>query len=153
MQESENCWLISFLVLSVFLFASFISYLIDGQIDQDKIGKFSNEIENVGGSLGNNLAHQFLYNWFGVSSFLIPFMMLLIGLKWAFEKQLLALENYSSIHFVIFWTFLFGVIFYGTFHIEWCIWLSNEHLAGHITWKDWNWTTSYQPKRLYCCKI
>ena len=64
------------LVTSVFLFASFISYLIDGQIDQDKIGKFSKDIENVGGNLGNNLAHQFLYNWFGVSSFLIPFMML-----------------------------------------------------------------------------
>ena len=93
------------LVLSVFLFASFISYLIDGQIDQDKIGKFSNEIENVGGSLGNNLAHQFLYNWFGVSSFLIPFMMLLIGLKWAFEKQLLGIgKSFINSLFVIFWT-------------------------------------------------
>ena len=61
------------LVLSVFLFASFISYLIDGQIDQDKIGKFSNEIENVGGSLGKQLSSsifvQLVWCFFLLNSF------------------------------------------------------------------------------------
>ena len=125
------------LVLSVFLFASFISYLIDGQIDQDKIGKFSNEIENVGGSLGNNLAHQFLYNWFGVSSFLIPFMMLLIGLKWAFEKQLLGIgKSFINSLFVIFWTsicmgfFTEPSILSGVFGYQMNIWLGT--LLGKI---------------------
>ena len=125
------------LFLSVFLFASFISYLIDGQIDQDKIGKFSNEIENVGGSLGNNLAHQFLYNWFGVSSFLIPFMMLLIGLKWAFEKQLLGIgKSFINSLFVIFWTsicmgfFTEPSILSGVFGYQMNIWLGT--LLGKI---------------------
>lgn len=126
-----------FLVTSVFLFASFISYLIDGQIDQDKIGKFSNEIENVGGSLGNNLAHQFLYNWFGISSFLIPFMMLLIGLKWAFEKQLLGIgKSFINSLFVIIWTsicmgfFTEPSILSGVFGYQMNIWLGT--LLGKI---------------------
>ena len=125
------------LVSSVFLFASFISYLIDGQIDQDKIGKFSNEIENVGGSLGNNLAHQFLYNWFGISSFLIPFMMLLIGLKWAFEKQLLGIgKSFINSLFVILWTsicmgfFTKPSILSGVFGYQMNIWLGT--LVGKI---------------------
>ena len=125
------------LVSSVFLFASFISYLIDGQIDQDKIGKFSNEIENVGGSLGNNLAHQFLYNWFGISSFLIPFMMLLIGLKWAFEKQLLGIgKSFINSLFVIFWTsicmgfFTEPSILSGVFGYQMNVWLGS--LLGKI---------------------
>ncbi len=125
------------LVTSVFLFASFISYLIDGQIDQDKIGKFSNEIENVGGSLGNNLAHQFLYNWFGISSFLIPFMMLLIGLKWAFEKQLLGIgKSFINSLFVILWTsicmgfFTEPSILSGVFGYQMNIWLGT--LLGKI---------------------
>ena len=125
------------LVSSVFLFASFISYLIDGQIDQDKIGKFSNEIENVGGSLGNNLAHQFLYNWFGISSFLIPFMMLLIGLKWAFEKQLLGIgKSFINSLFVILWTsicmgfFTEPSILSGVFGYQMNVWLGS--LLGKI---------------------
>lgn len=125
------------LVTSVFLFASFISYLIDGQIDQDKIGKFSNEIENVGGSLGNNLAHQFLYNWFGISSFLIPFVMLLIGLKWAFEKQLLGIgKSFINSLFVILWTsicmgfFTEPSILSGVFGYQMNIWLGT--LLGKI---------------------
>ncbi len=125
------------LVTSVFLFASFISYLIDGQIDQDKIGKFSNDIENVGGSLGNNLAHQFLYNWFGISSFLIPFMMLLIGLKWAFEKQLLGIgKSFINSLFVILWTsicmgfFTEPSILSGVFGYQMNVWLGT--LLGKI---------------------
>ena len=68
-------------------------------------------------------------------------MMLLIGLKWAFEKHFRHWKIIHQFTLCYFWTSIVWD-FYGTFHIEWCIWLSNEHLAGHITWKDWNWTTS-----------
>ena len=143
-----------FLLVSSYFFASFISYLIDGQIDQDKIGKFSNEIENVGGSLGNNFAHQFLYNWFGVSSFLIPFMMLLIGLKWAFEKQLLGIgKSFINSLFVIFgllfvWDFTEPSILSGVFGYQMNIWLGT--LLGKI---GTGLLLVFQSKRLHCCKI
>ena len=70
--------------------------------------------------------------------------MLLIGLKWAFEKQLLGIgKSFINSLFVIFWTSICMGFFYGTLHTEWCVWLSNEYLAGHFTWKDWNWATSF----------
>ena len=40
-----------FFVISTYLIVSFISYLFHGKVDQDKIGKFTQEIQNFGGSL------------------------------------------------------------------------------------------------------
>jgi DNA segregation ATPase FtsK/SpoIIIE, S-DNA-T family len=98
------------LVTTIFLLASFISYLFNGRIDHDKIGKFTQEIQNIGGSLGHNLAHRFIYIWFGVSAFIFPFIFLLIGMKWTFDRSILSIKKSISISlfFMIWISVLFG---------------------------------------------
>ena len=101
-----------FLLFSIFLLASFISYLFNGQIDQDKLENFSNEIKNIGGNLGNMLAHKFIFHWFGISSFILPFTLFFIGFKLFFERYIFSNSKfiYSSIFFVLWISILFGFI-------------------------------------------
>ena len=101
-----------FLLFSIFLLASFISYLFNGQIDQDKLEKFSNEIKNIGGNLGNILAHKFIFHWFGISSFILPFTLFFIGFKLFFERYIFSNSKfiYSSIFFILWVSILFGFI-------------------------------------------
>jgi S-DNA-T family DNA segregation ATPase FtsK/SpoIIIE len=68
---------IIFLLASLFLILSFISYLINWKTDQDfewaKV--FSGpeiRVENTGGKLGAWLADLFINQWFGLASFLFP---------------------------------------------------------------------------------
>ena len=93
-----------FLATSTFIVVSFVSYLFNGRIDQDKIGKYTQEIQNFGGSLGHSIAHQFIYNWFGISSFLFPFIFFLLGIKLTFEKQFFNLrKSFAKTLFTIVW--------------------------------------------------
>ena len=119
------------LVTSTFLLISFISYLFNGRVDQDKIGKFTQEIQNFGGSLGHTFAHQFIYNWFGISSFIFPFIFFLIGIKLTFEKQICSFKIlFSNALFSIIWiSICFGFltepsIIGGVFGFQMNIWLS-----------------------------
>lgn len=101
-----------FLVCSVFMTISFVSYLFSGQVDQDKTARLTQEVNNIGGSLGHFVAHQFLYLWFGISSFLIPLMFFVIGFKWALEREILPLRRtVSTALLAIVWlSLLFGFV-------------------------------------------
>ncbi len=120
-----------FLVTAIFLVVSFVSYIFNGRVDQDKIGKFTQEIQNFGGSLGHSFAHQFIYNWFGISSFLFPFVFLLLGIKLIFEIQIFNLrKSFANAFFTIVWTsiclsfFTEPSILGGVFGFQMNIWLS-----------------------------
>lgn len=120
-----------FLVCSAFLLISFASYLFNGRIDHDKIGKFTQEIENFGGSLGHSAAHLFIYNWFGVASFIFPFLFFLLGLKWTFEKQIFNIKkSIANTLFAMVWIsicfsfFTEPSILGGVFGFQMNIWLS-----------------------------
>lgn len=100
-----------FLVVSALFFvASFVSYLFNGRVDHDKLGKFTQEIQNIGGSLGHSISHKFIYLWFGVSSFIFPFIFLLIGMKWSFDRNIFPIKRSISISlfFMIWVSVLFG---------------------------------------------
>lgn len=100
-----------FLVVSALFFvASFVSYLFNGRVDHDKLGKFTQEIQNIGGSLGQSISHKFIYLWFGVSSFIFPFIFLLIGMKWSFDRNIFPIKRSISISlfFMIWVSVLFG---------------------------------------------
>jgi S-DNA-T family DNA segregation ATPase FtsK/SpoIIIE len=101
-----------FLVCSVFMTISFVSYLFSGQVDQDKTARLTQEINNIGGSLGHFVAHQFLYLWFGISSFLIPLMFFVIGFKWALEREILPLRRTVSTALLatVWLSLLFGFV-------------------------------------------
>lgn len=73
------------LLSSLYLFIALVSYLFTWKTDQDKIFNFSwsnffngtFEVENYLGRLGAYLSHFFMYNAFGISSFL--FVAILFG--------------------------------------------------------------------------
>ena len=120
-----------FLVTATFLIVSFVSYLFNGRVDQDKIGKYTQEIQNFGGSLGHSFAHKFIYKWFGISSFLFPIIFFLIGIKLTFEKQIFILrKSFNNALFTIVWIsislsfFTEPSILGGVFGFQMNIWLS-----------------------------
>lgn len=85
-----------FLILSVFLTLSFISYLIDGYADQDKLQAFwenvfvpETEVYNWMGKLGAAAGHVFIYSSFGLAAFLFPFLFLVISLKILFRQAII----------------------------------------------------------------
>lgn len=114
---------LSLLIFSIFLVISFISFLFTGRTDFNEIqGRglwdflFLSDIqvENWMGNLGAAVSHLFIYKWFGVSSFLFPFLIFLLGFKVLFKIYLLPL-NKTLRHsaFLIFWICLTaGFIFF-----------------------------------------
>lgn len=97
----------SLLVLfSAYQLLSFISYLFTWKVDQNHVinrGLFefifnSEEIElgNHLGKFGAWLSHQFMYEWFGLSSFLFPFVFLIIGLYLLLRIKILPIGKVVS---------------------------------------------------------
>lgn len=102
-----------FLVVSLYLLIAFTSYLFTWQIDQsyvsesnggwstlfktkeelDKLGFKEVIVENWLGKLGALLAHQFIYKWFGIASFLFVGISFIIGYRLLFKVRLLSLNK------------------------------------------------------------
>jgi S-DNA-T family DNA segregation ATPase FtsK/SpoIIIE len=113
-----------FIILSLYFFVAFTSYLFTWQEDQsyviDANGGWSNlfktvdELKNNGviapvvenwlGKIGALLAHQFIYEWFGVASFLFVFIFFVIGYRLLFKVKIFAIEKTLgySLFFLIF---------------------------------------------------
>jgi len=93
---------------SLYLLVVLFSYLINGHIDQDKIGLFSNEIQNFGGVFGHRLSHLFLYHWFGISSFILPLLFLNWSIYLVFNSTIFnVLKGFSLGILSVVWISLF----------------------------------------------
>ncbi|MEN9325824.1 MAG: translocase FtsK [Bacteroidota bacterium] len=71
-----------FVIIALFLLLSFISYYISGSNDQSQINELANRnvvVENWLGKIGAWLADLFLYQGFGIASFLFVKIFFLIG--------------------------------------------------------------------------
>ena len=82
------------LFLSVILFTSFISYMYNWKVDQSSIGNLldrSIEVENILGKIGASISHFFIYNLFGISSFIIPVILFISSYYLLFNKKILDL--------------------------------------------------------------
>lgn len=97
------------LFMSFVMAVSFVSYLFTWKHDQSYIAdanggwstlfRSADEIadeavnlpvvENKLGKLGALLANQFIYEWFGVASFLFTFVLFIVGYKFLYRKSLL----------------------------------------------------------------
>jgi S-DNA-T family DNA segregation ATPase FtsK/SpoIIIE len=102
--------IIGFLLVffSLYLVVVFISFLINGNIDQDKLGKFSDDISNFGGVFGHRISNLFLYNWFGISSFIFPFLLFNWGVFLVFDKKIMGIAKSFSLGILsIAWISLF----------------------------------------------
>ena len=83
------------LLVSIFLFIGFVSYLFTWQEDQDKVWQhgvdflFANDIkvENLLGRLGAFTAHHIIRNGFGLASFLFCTFFFVVGINLLFGKK------------------------------------------------------------------
>tara|TARA_Y100000813_G_scaffold68751_1_gene48752 strand:- start:5479 stop:7815 length:2337 start_codon:yes stop_codon:yes gene_type:complete len=109
-EDDRTKKIIGFLLLffSIYMFVVFVSYIINGNTDQDKIGKLSDDISNFGGVFGNTLSHLFLRNYFGISSFIIPILFFNWGLSLVFDKALFSVKRSFSLGILaVVWISLF----------------------------------------------
>ncbi len=119
-----------FIIISIYFFIAFTSYLFTWQEDQsyviDANGGWGNlfktvdELKNSGvnvqvvenwlGKFGALLAHQFIYEWFGIASFLFVFVFFLIGYRMLFKVKIFSIEKSLaySLFFILFISLSFG---------------------------------------------
>ncbi|MDQ7947885.1 MAG: DNA translocase FtsK 4TM domain-containing protein [Pedobacter sp.] len=119
-----------FIILSIYFLVAFTSYLFTWQEDQsyviDANGGWSNLfkgldelkasgvddpiVQNWLGKVGALLAHQFIYKWFGVASFLFVFVFFVIGYRQLFKVKIFSTEKVLgySFFFLIFISLAFG---------------------------------------------
>ena len=109
------------LLLAMYFFVSFTSYLFTWADDQsyvlDANGGWSNlfktldelktngainpDIQNWAGKMGALLSHQFIYEWFGIASFLFVFIFTVIGYRLVFKVQLFSIPKTLAYSFFL----------------------------------------------------
>ena len=85
--------LIGFLLLfiSLILIISFISYFLNWKVDQSNISEIldrSVKTENYLGKIGATLSHLFIYQLFGIASFIIPIILCITSYYLLLEKNI-----------------------------------------------------------------
>ena len=89
------------LLLSLFLFVAFTSYLFTWQEDQDKVHKlgvriFSTDdikVNNLLGVLGAFTAHFFIFKGFGIASYLLCTFFFVLGVNLLFGRKVFSLKR------------------------------------------------------------
>ncbi|MEO7213615.1 DNA translocase FtsK 4TM domain-containing protein [Mucilaginibacter sp.] len=120
-----------FLVLAVFFLIAFTSYLFTWEQDQSYVSAanggwhnmfksskeliesgITNPVDNWLGIFGALLANQFIYQWFGVASFIFVFIFFVIGFRLVFKVKLLSITKMLaySIFTMIFLSVTIGFI-------------------------------------------
>ncbi len=118
-----------FIVLALYFLIAFTSYLFTWQEDYsyviDANGGWSNlfksydelqqfnispVVQNWLGKVGALLSHQFIYEWFGVSSFLFVFVFFVIGYRLLFKVKIFSIEKTLGYSFfmLLFMSLVFG---------------------------------------------
>jgi S-DNA-T family DNA segregation ATPase FtsK/SpoIIIE len=103
----------SFMILIGFLFLiSFLSYFYNWQTDQSTLEAFFDknvQSQNILNKLGALTAHFFIYQLFGLSAFILPFLMVYTGLLLFFslpQKKLLRQWSWALYYMIFFMIFL-----------------------------------------------
>jgi S-DNA-T family DNA segregation ATPase FtsK/SpoIIIE len=97
-----------FLILFAgFLLVSFVSYFYNWAIDFSSVTSESSDttVANKGGSLGAKLVHRLIYSGFGITSFIIPLLLLLMGIRITFKIALLPFGKIAK-HSIFFFYWL-----------------------------------------------
>ena len=128
---------ITLLSFSAFLLLAFSSFLFTWKVDQNIINNHWNDpniqVENWLGKLGAYASHQFIFNGFGISSFLFVFLSFVLGFRILFKSNLLPLgKSFKYSIFSIVWlsislNYLFASspILGGAFGFQTNLWLSS----------------------------
>ncbi|NQX97790.1 MAG: DNA translocase FtsK, partial [Flavobacteriales bacterium] len=133
---------LSFLGFSAFLLLAFSSFLFTWQVDQNIINNHWNDpniqVENWLGKLGAYTSHHFIFNGFGISSFLFVFLSFILGFRILFKSNLLPLgASFKYTIFSIVWISIIlsyltpsTPILGGAFGFQTNLWLSS--IVGSI---------------------
>ncbi|WP_219224734.1 FtsK/SpoIIIE family DNA translocase [Pedobacter antarcticus] len=126
-----------FLILSIYFLVAFTSYIFTWQEDYsyviDANGGWSNlfktveeleqnnipiMVQNWLGKFGALLSHQFIYEWFGIASFLFVFVFFVIGYRLLFKVKIFSMEKTLgySLFFLLFLSLTFG--FFHSFFLD-----------------------------------
>jgi S-DNA-T family DNA segregation ATPase FtsK/SpoIIIE len=99
--RDERTWKIVgaiFLLISVFLLISFISYLFTWKEDQDKVFRGASilvddniKVSNLLGRFGAFFSHFFIFKGFGIASFLICTFFFVVGVNLLFNKKVFSI--------------------------------------------------------------
>ena len=88
------------ILIAIFLFIAFTSYLFTWQQDQDKASNASIlynssqvKVENLLGNFGAYISHLFFFNGFGIASYLFCTFFFVIGINLLFGKKLFSLAR------------------------------------------------------------
>ncbi|MBM3401807.1 MAG: DNA translocase FtsK [Bacteroidetes bacterium] len=124
-----------FLIISLYFMVAFTSYLFTWQDDQsyviDANGGWSNllktqqeltemglnqpAVQNWLGKLGALLSHQFIYEWFGVASFLFIGIFFIIGYRMLFKVRVLSITKSLAYSFFLLIFISVGFAFFHAF--------------------------------------
>ncbi|PWH86149.1 DNA translocase FtsK [Brumimicrobium oceani] len=106
------------LLLSIYLFIAFTSYLFSWKEDQDLIisttffefifGSPDIEVTNWLGKFGAWTAHLFMFKWFGIASFAFSFLLMISGVRLLLNIRILPLRKTFLVTFI-------GIIWFSAF--------------------------------------
>jgi len=108
------------MAISVFMITSFVSYLFTGKADQSvvttvsKVGIFQSGLDaaNWLGVYGAMLSHTFIFQWFGIASFIIPPFLFVLGYRIVTKKTLIPLGPFAvfGTFFLLWLSLLMGYL-------------------------------------------
>jgi S-DNA-T family DNA segregation ATPase FtsK/SpoIIIE len=103
------------IAVSVFMLVSFISYLFTGKADQSvvttvgEVGMFESGLDaaNWLGVYGAMLSHTFIFDWFGIASFVIPPFLFIVGFRIVAKTTLIPIGPLAIFStFILLWVSL-----------------------------------------------
>ena len=135
-----------FLIVSIYFMVAFTSYLFTWKDDQsyvmDANGGWSNllktqleltkaglnqsVVQNWLGKFGALLSHQFIYEWFGVASFLFIGIFFIIGYRMLFKIKVLSIPKTLAYSFFLLLFISISLAFFHSFIIDYPHYLEGE---------------------------
>ena len=96
------------IIVSLYLFTAFLSYLFTGKSDQSVVEALWNtdliesgkEAENWLGLYGAVTSHYMIFRWLGISAFFMPPLLFFLGFRLVFKRDLVPL--FSAFIFSVF---------------------------------------------------
>src|SRR3954470_5842820 len=103
------------LLLSLYCFIAFTSYLFTWEDDQDKVFRYAAsvlfmddlKVENLLGRLGAFVSHWFIYGGFGVASYLFCYLFFILGMNFIVGRRVFRI--WRNIKYI-----MFGLLFIST---------------------------------------
>lgn len=96
-QQTHLIFGVFLMLFSIFLLVSFFSFFANWKADHSMLSHFterSEQAKNVLGKIGAELSHFFVYEGFGLASFILPLLLFFTGLVAAFHLQLKLLKKF-----------------------------------------------------------